>query len=644
VPRRPGDPPLLPANSADQIADVLYAAGFRGEGLAMGVSIVLRESGGSPNARNWNTNGTVDRGWWQWNSGAWPDISAEMADDPARATAKAYQVSKGGTSFGPWYSSAGVTKFYAAGKTAAEAVVARGGSASSPASAETNLSTINLGSGTGPIAGPPDPSVPGGGLVPAIVATTSPDVGLPPAGTMLSSVYVEPLSVKGISLGRLGLHEAQRVTGGEMSMSVSEVSQLSVTMVDPDHVLGRRDTLVTGAPLAWQRVSKEPTKAQPLAWTGQIAAHEIDGDDPLTWKITGRSLGSQLLRHPTARIVAAASAKGQSLTEYAHGLANVAGLDFTGQGLPRLGDIAPTTDKSGGDKGTPETPWEVLQRLADDEGVWCWEASGHLYVGRPSWLVNHLVTVLVSVPEREGREQLTDCIGLPRPRDSIDAPEKGVTLDLRLPRWRGELVRPGMTVRIAWPKWLANYPDTYLVTSVSWPLDGGLEPVSIACVEPIDPEAKTKTTTTGADVAPGPTVPGAVGSPTGPPIGANLGTAGDPRFGSDLVSKAIAFALAQIGKPYVWGAVGPEAYDCTGLINAAYAAAGKNIDSRSNPTRGAHVVPRSELRAGDIVSFPGFTHSALALSSTEMVEAPQTGIPVRRMPMRAVIALVERVN
>jgi cell wall-associated NlpC family hydrolase len=50
---------------------------------------------------------------------------------------------------------------------------------------------------------------------------------------------------------------------------------------------------------------------------------------------------------------------------------------------------------------------------------------------------------------------------------------------------------------------------------------------------------------------------------------------------AQIAARAIGFALAQLGKPYLWGAAGPDAYDCSGLVFAAYAAAGVRIASRS---------------------------------------------------------------
>ena len=67
-----------------------------------------------------------------------------------------------------------------------------------------------------------------------------------------------------------------------------------------------------------------------------------------------------------------------------------------------------------------------------------------------------------------------------------------------------------------------------------------------------------------------------------------------PRSGGQPASKvaatAIAFAKAQLGKPYQWGAAGPDAYDCSGLVYAAYAAAGIRL--------GAHHLPVAARRPG----------------------------------------------
>jgi cell wall-associated NlpC family hydrolase len=70
---------------------------------------------------------------------------------------------------------------------------------------------------------------------------------------------------------------------------------------------------------------------------------------------------------------------------------------------------------------------------------------------------------------------------------------------------------------------------------------------------------------------------------------------------------AVSYALAQRGKPYVWGAGGPNAFDCSGLMQAAYAAAGIPI-SRSTATQvhdGTPVPGLGQLTPGDLLLIPG---------------------------------------
>jgi cell wall-associated NlpC family hydrolase len=70
---------------------------------------------------------------------------------------------------------------------------------------------------------------------------------------------------------------------------------------------------------------------------------------------------------------------------------------------------------------------------------------------------------------------------------------------------------------------------------------------------------------------------------------------------------AVAFAIAQLGKPYVWGATGPNAYDCSGLTQASWAAAHVAI-SRTTATQvndGIGVVGLNQVQPGDLVFIPG---------------------------------------
>ncbi|GAA3180497.1 MULTISPECIES: NlpC/P60 family protein [Streptomyces] len=113
-----------------------------------------------------------------------------------------------------------------------------------------------------------------------------------------------------------------------------------------------------------------------------------------------------------------------------------------------------------------------------------------------------------------------------------------------------------------------------------------------------------------------------------------LGAAGAPSSAGD---RAISYGLRQVGKPYVWGATGPDAFDCSGLTSQAWSHAGRAIPRTSQEQwkRLPHV-PLNRLRPGDlVVYFPGATHVALYLGDGKVVQAPRPGTAVRVSPLAA---------
>ncbi|MEV8589413.1 NlpC/P60 family protein [Streptomyces sp. NPDC051180] len=102
-------------------------------------------------------------------------------------------------------------------------------------------------------------------------------------------------------------------------------------------------------------------------------------------------------------------------------------------------------------------------------------------------------------------------------------------------------------------------------------------------------------------------------------------------------AEALRFAVGEIGKPYEWGAEGPDSYDCSGLTQQAWAAAGREIPRTSQEQWAT--LPRvglEELRPGDlVVYFPGATHVALYLGGGLVVQAPRPGGKVKVSPLAA---------
>ncbi|MFF7354447.1 MULTISPECIES: C40 family peptidase [Streptomyces] len=91
--------------------------------------------------------------------------------------------------------------------------------------------------------------------------------------------------------------------------------------------------------------------------------------------------------------------------------------------------------------------------------------------------------------------------------------------------------------------------------------------------------------------------------------------------------KAVAFATAQLGKPYVWGAEGPKAYDCSGLTSQAWAAAGHPIPRTSQEQwKQLKHVDVKDMRPGDLVIyFDDASHVALYIGDGAIIQAPRPG-------------------
>src|SRR5579859_1909431 len=109
---------------------------------------------------------------------------------------------------------------------------------------------------------------------------------------------------------------------------------------------------------------------------------------------------------------------------------------------------------------------------------------------------------------------------------------------------------------------------------------------------------------------------------------------------SGAVATAIAFAKAQIGKPYEWGAAGPSAYDCSGLVYAAYAAAGIHIARTTFQwQQDGPVIPLSQIQPGDLLFSAGSDgtpanpgHVVMYLGGGQVIQAPETGQDVQVDP------------
>lgn len=106
---------------------------------------------------------------------------------------------------------------------------------------------------------------------------------------------------------------------------------------------------------------------------------------------------------------------------------------------------------------------------------------------------------------------------------------------------------------------------------------------------------------------------------------------------TEIAGRAMQFALGEVGKPYVWGATGPDSYDCSGLMLRAYESAGVTLPrvSRQQYWAGTQL-PVRQAQPGDLLfwaydrSDPATIHHvAMYLGDGQMIEAPYTGEQVR---------------
>ncbi|MCX2184415.1 C40 family peptidase [Streptomyces sp. SKN60] len=126
------------------------------------------------------------------------------------------------------------------------------------------------------------------------------------------------------------------------------------------------------------------------------------------------------------------------------------------------------------------------------------------------------------------------------------------------------------------------------------------------------------------EATPTPTAPTPDPTPTTPP------PTGDSSYATKA-AEALAFARAQIGKPYVWGATGPESYDCSGLTQAAWRAAGVDLPRTTwDQVKVGTRIATADLLPGDLVFFyDDISHVGIYIGGGKMIHAPKPGAYVR---------------
>ncbi|MGY1697512.1 C40 family peptidase [Geodermatophilus sp. SYSU D00814] len=158
-----------------------------------------------------------------------------------------------------------------------------------------------------------------------------------------------------------------------------------------------------------------------------------------------------------------------------------------------------------------------------------------------------------------------------------------------------------------------------------------------AAAEAAAAEAASAGASAGASAAEAPAAPaGGAPAAAAPAAAAPAAAAPAPAVsasggGSGAAQTAVQTALAQVGDPYVWGAGGPDAFDCSGLTQYAYAAAGISLPHSSKmQSQMGTAVSRSELQPGDLIFYYSpVSHVSMYIGNGQMVHASTSGVPVK---------------
>ena len=122
------------------------------------------------------------------------------------------------------------------------------------------------------------------------------------------------------------------------------------------------------------------------------------------------------------------------------------------------------------------------------------------------------------------------------------------------------------------------------------------------------------------------------------------GTASGSESYAVMGAKAVSFAKDQIGKPYVWGATGPDSFDCSGLTQAAWKAAGISLPRTTwDQVKAGTTVAADKALPGDLVFYyDDISHVGIYVGNGNVVHAPKPGenvttIPMTYMPVHSVV-------
>ncbi len=111
---------------------------------------------------------------------------------------------------------------------------------------------------------------------------------------------------------------------------------------------------------------------------------------------------------------------------------------------------------------------------------------------------------------------------------------------------------------------------------------------------------------------------------------------GKPPAVSGSAGKAVSYAWAQLGKRYVWGAAGPNTFDCSGLTMMAWKAAGVSLPhNAAQQYQKVRHIARSQLAPGDLVFYNNLGHVGIYIGNNQIIHAPNSRTVVKVAPLES---------
>lgn len=447
---------------------------------------------------------------------------------------------------------------------------------------------------------------------------------LPPALGFASTIGISDFQINGVDLD---LDVANAVVNAELALSITEASTLTLTLEDPDSIIINSNVFNEAATINFGSNALS------------FVLVEVDKQSTVL-TVTFEAFVVNALRHASGPITIAPGT--MTRTDFANKLVQqIGGAGFncaTPAYLRTLKDGYTGVNKEQLSRGTIDVPledsWTALQRLASEIQWVCFETFGVVYFGPYSWLIQPSQIKLAP-------QQWTNGVTTIDGTYNVNQPLGDLTINCVADSW-SPVTGDGIQINGLGPFSNAGpTPGLWLVSGMSRP--SMTEPdIIITCVQSLPglPEPSTG----GAKAAVG--------------AGTSGSTSGSTQSvtGSAAAAGAVAFMLKHVGGPYSEtkdGGTGPDYYDCSGLVQAAYASVGISL-SRTTYTQwptgdGPQVPPGiGNLQPGDVVFFgntPGgeAVHEAMVVSVdvgtgvVNIVEAADTALGIITDTMSGIV-------